>query len=152
MGKQAGYGSPIIITLPTRDVLVIFSEYSLLGFDANNGELLWTHNLDDLGELPCNPPLFDKGYIYYVAGPRNGAVKLELSKDGSSIKEIWRNKEFDTFYGGFVKVENYLYGSVEKERIMQSLDIHSGQITGFLNSNKGTLYYSIFPIQIFKNK
>ena len=139
IGEQAGYGSPIIVSLPLRHVLIIFSEYSLLGFDAISGEMLWTHSLDEIGELPCNTPIFDQGHIYYVAGPRNGAVKLKLSDDGIQISEIWRNPNFDTFFGGFVKVDNYLYGANEHHKNLSSININTGKINGTLKVRSGSI-------------
>ena len=139
IGEQAGYGSPIIVSLPQRHVLVIFSEYSLLGFDAISGELLWTHSLDEIGEIPCNTPIFDQGFLYYVAGPRNGAAKLKISDDGNQISEIWRNPNFDTFFGGFVKVNNFLYGANEKNKELSSINSITGKINGTLKIHSGSV-------------
>ncbi|MBT3251953.1 MAG: PQQ-like beta-propeller repeat protein [Candidatus Marinimicrobia bacterium] len=139
IGEQAGYGSPIMVSLSQRHVLVIFSEYSLLGFDAISGEMLWTHSLNEIGEIPCNTPLFDQGHIYYVAGPRNGAVKLKISDDGNQISEIWRNPQFDTFFGGFVKVDNFLYGANENHKNLSSININTGKISGALKIYSGSI-------------
>jgi outer membrane protein assembly factor BamB len=42
-GEVPGYNSPILIKLPARSVIVTFSSYHLLGIDAADGKLLWTH-------------------------------------------------------------------------------------------------------------
>ena len=52
-----------------------------------------------------------KDSIYYAAGDGNCGVKLKLSDDGTKITEVWRNKSFDSFMGGIVKIGNYMYGS-----------------------------------------
>jgi outer membrane protein assembly factor BamB len=136
-GELPGYGSPIIVKLPTRKILVAFTEYALLGLDTKDGKLLWSHKLSDYGEIPCNQPIYEAGYIYYVAGAGNGAGKLKLSDDGTTISEIWINEDFDTYFGGFCKVGNFIYGSSQNQRVWKSLDTNTGKETGELDFNKG---------------
>ena len=59
-----------------------------------------------------NNIIFEDGAIYYSAGDGNCGVKLKLSDNGSQITEVWRNKEFDSYMGGIVKIGDYLFGSV----------------------------------------
>ncbi len=144
----AGYGSPLIINLPKRNVLAVFSELSFMGLDAKTGDVLWKRKLDDFGQVPCNKPIYDKGFIYYVAGARNGAFKLRLSEDGSSVEEIWKNLEFDTYFEGIIKIGNHIYGSTESQRNLTGIDINTGKLTetlktgkGSIASHKGLIYY-----------
>ena len=118
-GETSAYNPPRLIELPSRKILVTFSSYHLMGFDIGTGKLLWSHEQDNYplekrapgyGDTHCNTVLFDKGSIYYAAGDGNGGVKLRLSEDGSSITEVWRNKGFDSYMGGIVKIDNFLYG------------------------------------------
>jgi outer membrane protein assembly factor BamB len=116
-GETSAYNPPRLIELPSRKILVTFSSYHLMGFDIGTGKLLWLHEQDNYpmekrlpgyGDTHCNTVLFDKGCIYYAAGDGNGGVKLRLSEDGSSITEVWRNKGFDSYMGGIVKLDNFL--------------------------------------------
>jgi outer membrane protein assembly factor BamB len=118
-GERPAYNQTKVIRLAKRNVLVTFTAYEMLGLDTKTGELLWAHEQDNtpvadrkegLGDTHANTVLFENGAIYYVAGDGNCAVKLELAPDGSSIKEIWRNKQFDSYMGGFIKLGDYLYG------------------------------------------
>ena len=138
-GETAGYGDPILIEFPSRTLLVGFSEYSLLGLDANNGNLLWSLELSDYGEIPCNTPIYEEGYLYYVAGPVNGAAKIKLLDDGLKIETVWNNEIFDSHYSGFIKHGNYLFGTVEKDRSIASLDIKNGKIKHVSKIRKGSL-------------
>ena len=148
LGETAGYANPILIDLPERKILVCYSEYSLLGVDATTGELLWSTELSLRGEIPCNTPIYEDGYLYSVGGPGNGALKHSISNDGTSIEEMWSNLSFDTFFGGFVKNENYLYGAMNRKRALASLNIKTGEIkstvdlrNGAIISADGLLYY-----------
>lgn len=131
-GEAPGYATPIYIRLRERNLLVTFSEMAMLGLDAETGELLWTYELSIKGDAPCNKPVYSAGYLYIVEGKGNGAVKFELSKDGSQIKKIWGNFNFDTYFGGFVKTGQFLYGASDSKRLWLSIDTETGKIADSL--------------------
>ena len=137
--ETAGYGNPIIVELPLRKILICFSEFSLMGIEIKTGNLLWSKELDLSGELPCNTPVYENGFIYYVAGPGNGAAKLRLSEDGTAISQIWRNIDFDTFFGGFVKYGNFLYSSINSKNGWAGIDAQTGQIGTLLKMREGAI-------------
>jgi outer membrane protein assembly factor BamB len=123
--------------LPKRKIIVTSSEYSILGLDASNGDLLWNYELEFKGELPCNAPLYDGEYLYWVAGPVNGAVMASLTDDGVIKNIIWKNKEFDTFFGDFVKAGDYLYGSSKRHGKWVSVNSRTGKIKDLLRFYMG---------------
>ncbi|NOU18654.1 MAG: PQQ-binding-like beta-propeller repeat protein [Bacteroidales bacterium] len=140
-GKQEtpGYGNAIMVEFPKRKVFICFTEFSLLGLDAKSGELLWSQNLDDFGEIPCNTPIYDDGYLYYSAGAKNGMAKLQISEDGSSIKEIWKNLKFDVYFSGFIKITNYLYGSANSYSSLVGINAQTGVIGEPISFKKGSI-------------
>ena len=110
LGDTAAFCSPLLITLPARKVLVTLSTRFVFGVDAQTGELLWSSKtLNDFKfeRLHANTPIYADGFIYFTAGEEaaNGAVKLELSADGKSIKEVWRNINVTNAQGGFIKLD-----------------------------------------------
>ena len=146
--ERPGYNSGQIIKLKDRNVLVNFSAYELLGHDTKTGELLWQHNQDNttpevrkpgLGDTHSNTIIFDDGYIYYAAGDGNGGVKLKLSDDGKSIKEVWRNADFDSYMGGIVKLGDHLYGCGTAKRDFKSINSGSGKIGKVLKTGSGSV-------------
>jgi hypothetical protein len=137
VGESAGYGKPQVIRRGELKILMTFSEFTFLGLNAHTGELLWTFDLNFKGELPCNQPLYNKGSIYIVAGPGNGAIAFDLSPDGKSIRERWRNLHFNTFFGGFVLLENYLVGAAEGKNSFISVHASTGDIMSQLRFGKG---------------
>jgi outer membrane protein assembly factor BamB len=138
-GEPAGYGSPLLIELPERKVLVTASEFNILGLDAGNGELLWTYELAFAGDVPCNTPVFDGKNLYWVAGGGNGAAAATLSPDGRKISLLWKNIEFDTSFGDFVKLGSYLYGASDKERKLISVDSRTGKIRKAIDFGIGSV-------------
>ena len=137
VGETPGYASPLLIIHHGRNILVTYTELSLLGLDADTGELLWTYELSIKGDAPCNNLIYSDGFLYAVAGGNNGAVKLEISENGTTIKKIWENKDFDTYFGGFVRIGKSLYGSSKNGSLFQEIDTETGNRTDSLSFKTG---------------
>jgi outer membrane protein assembly factor BamB len=119
-----------------------------MGFDTDTGNLLWSQVQDNYppekrlpgyGDTHSNTVLFDKGSIYYVAGDGNCGVKLKLSDDGKKITEVWRNKGFDSFMGGVVKIGDWLYGCGTVKPDLFVLNTLTGQLTDSLRIGSGAV-------------
>lgn len=146
------YCSPWLIKLPSKTILVNFSKSSLLGIDAKTGELLWRHAQQGDGDCQVNTPYFENGYIYYMAGNGNGAVKLQLSEDGNQITEIWKNQACDNLTGAFIKVDNYLYTSGYEIRNWKTLDATTGQKLDSLKFDRGSILYADGMLYLYNEK
>ena len=147
-GERSGYNPGNLIELPNRHIFVTFSAYHLMGFDTETGEMLWSHEQINtkpeerqpgLGDTHSNCVIFDNGYIYYAAGDGNGGVKLQLSEDGSQINEVWQNKEFDSYMGGIVKIDDQLYGSGTSKKLFKSINVETGAISDSLKLGWGAV-------------
>jgi len=146
LSDTAAFCSPLLITLPTRKVLVTLSSHFVFGVDAQNGELLWSSKtLDNFAfeKLHANTPIYADGFIYFTAGEEaaNGAVKLQLSPDGKSIKEVWRNINVTNAQGGLIKLGNQLFTTTKKKRLV-CVDTFNGNVVDSLSANKGSLIYA----------
>jgi outer membrane protein assembly factor BamB len=142
MKDSTAYTSPMLISLPSRKIIVNFSIHNLIGLDAATGELLWNKPLKGEGDIHANTSLYDDGHIYYITGSGNGAVKLNLSDDGRYITEIWANEKVSDVHGGFVKLGNYIYTSQYKPRRYCSVDATTGLISDSLKFDKGALIFA----------
>ncbi|MBK7712645.1 MAG: PQQ-like beta-propeller repeat protein [Bacteroidales bacterium] len=147
-GETEGYNSPKLIELPARKIVVTFSSYHLMGFDASSGKLLWSQEQDSYpldqrtpghGDTHSNTVLYEDGAIYYAAGDGNCGVKLMLSADGDSIKQVWRNNGFDSYMGGIVKLGNYLYGCGTAKPMLLSINSDNGIIADSLRLGAGAI-------------
>jgi outer membrane protein assembly factor BamB len=147
-GEASAYNPPKLIQLSARNVLVTFSSYHLMGFDTKTGKLLWAHEQDNFpldkripgnGDTHSNTVIYENGSIYYAAGDGNCGVKLSLSEDGTKITQIWRNKGFDSYMGGIVKIGNFLYGSGTAKPEIVSINATTGQLTDSLRIGSGAI-------------
>ena len=146
LGDTAAFCSPLLITLPSRKVLVTISNHFIFGVDAQNGELLWSSKTIDnfkFERLHANTPIYADGFIYITAGEEaaNGTIKLALSADGKSIKEVWRNINVTNAQGGFIKLGNQLFTTTKKKRLV-CVDTSNGTVLDSISGNKGSLIYA----------
>ena len=147
-GERSGYNPGTLISLPTRNIFVTFSAYHIMGFDTETGELLWSQEQDNIpvekrkpgaGDTHGNCIIFDNGYIYYAAGDGLGGVKLQLSEDGSEIKQVWRNAGFDSYMGGIVKIDSHIYGSGTSTKYLKSINAETGELSDSLKLGWGAI-------------
>ncbi len=142
MKDTSSYCSPMMISLPARNILVTFSGYHLLGIEAKTGKLLWSHRqVYNEFHQQCNTPVYYKGSIYYLAGEGNGAVRLDLSDDGLEIYEKWRNPDIKNTFNGFVIINDKIY-TTEKTQKLMALDINTGEVKESIRLPKGGLIYA----------
>jgi outer membrane protein assembly factor BamB len=152
VGQISAFCSPRMIKHGKRNILLTFSERSMLGIDADNGKLLFTHPQDSLGDLHANAPIYNNGHLYYVAGDGNRAVKLKLSADGDSITEVWRCMSFDNIMGGFVQLDNRLIATGHRKQELMSLDMERGEVTHQLKLGRGATIYGDGMIYLYNEK
>lgn len=148
-GERSGYNPGKLVEHNGRELFVTFTSAKLLGLDAETGELLWSHHQDvytekerekiGIGDSHANSVIYRDGSIYYVAGDGNGGVKLDLSEDGSEITQVWRNPKFDSFFGGVVMDDNYLYTSGTHSQYLYAIDATSGILSDSLHIGQGAL-------------
>jgi outer membrane protein assembly factor BamB len=135
-GEQSAYGSPALIKLATKNILVTQTASSILGIDTENGKLLWSHDQPNKYSVHANTPLYHEGNLYCVSGYGKGGVMLRVSEDGNSVHELWRNTNIDNRMGGFVLVNGKIFGSDDAGKAWYCLDwktganMYSEKITG----------------------
>jgi outer membrane protein assembly factor BamB len=143
MGDSAAYCSPVLIKLPGRTILVTLAIHDLIGLDANTGELLWSQKLERWpNDIHCNVPLYENGFIYVNDRGGNGFVKLQLSPDGKTITEVWRNFKAGNVQGGFIKIGDFLYGSRYRPSRFESLSASTGEVADSLKFSHGSTIFA----------
>ena len=148
------YGSPVLIDLPERQVLMTTSRHHLLTVDRSNGKLLASYKLEGYeydGEH-CNTPVYSDGLIYFVANdvPGQGAVKLQLSENGEIIRELWRNNKVLNNFGGVVAVDGHLFTTVKGNRLV-ALDPENGTVVDTIRVATGSIIFTDNKFIIYGN-
>jgi outer membrane protein assembly factor BamB len=129
LGELSAYCTPLLITLPTRKLLVTHTASHILGIDAANGKLLWQYEHPNEWSVHPNTPLYGDGALFCFSGYGQGGVKLKLSADGSSATKEWIAKTLDSRMGGAVLVDGYIYGSGDVAgKEWQCIDWKTGEV------------------------
>lgn len=139
------YGTPILLALPHRNVLVGTSRNYIHVVDRQDGKLLSSYQLEDIkyGYEHCNSVVQMDGHIYFVPAEKEGqgTIKLRLSEDGETLTEVWRNRKVVNVFEGFVLKDEYLYTTMENKKL-HVLDTESGRIVKSLRSVSGSIVYA----------
>ncbi len=150
--QLSAYCSPLLITLPSRKIVATFSDNEFFGLDAKNGNLLWSQKQDTFCTIHGNTPIYENGFIYYFAGCGNGTVKLQLSEDGSSVKEIWKNTDLINYFSGVVKFKNKIFGASEDKNKWVSIDATTGKLVDSLDFKKGVTICADSMLYLYNEK
>lgn len=139
------YGTPLLLDFPDRELLVGASRNYVHVLDRRNGELLSSYPLENIREgwEHCNSLVHKDGFLYYVLCEEDGqgTVKLHLSRDGSSLQEVWRNSEVNNVFEGFEVAGTTLYAAMENRRLI-GLDTETGEIRHTVRSVNGNIVHA----------
>ena len=139
------YGTPILLNLPNRNVLVGTSRNYIHVVDRQDGALLSSYQLEDIkeGYEHCNSVVHKDGYIYLVLCEEHGqgSIKLHLSADGDTLTEVWRNSKVLNVFEGFVVEDNWLYTTMENRKLVV-LDTETGRIRHSVRAVYGSIVYA----------
>ena len=142
MADSAAYSSPAMIRLPGKKIVVTLMIHHIIGVDAATGELLWSQKMERTNDIHGNTPIYENGYIYCDDRGGNGIVKLELSTDGRSVREVWRNFKAGNIQGGSIKTGKYLYGSRYRPGRFESIDAETGEVADSAKFNCGSTIFA----------
>lgn len=127
LGELSAYCTPLLIKLPSRQLLVTHTASHVLGIDASTGKLLWSTEHPNQWSVQANTPIYKDGGLFVFSGYGQGGEKLKLSADGSAVTNEWSIKSFDSRMGGAVLLNGYLYGSGDNGRTWQCIDWKTGE-------------------------
>ena len=146
------YGTPILLALPDKNVLVGTSRNYIHVVDTKDGAMLSRYRLEDItyGNEHCNSVVHQEGNIYFVPFEEDGqgTVKLRLSGDGEDLTEVWRNPQVTNVFEGFVVCDKRLYTTMENKKLL-SLDTETGRILHSVRSEYGNIVYADHKLFIY---
>ena len=113
-GEIATYNSPILIDRNGTKLVIAMTSSSVMGIDAKTGEKYWRVEQTQGNKIHANTPIYADGKLLVISAGRektSGMVELQLSEDGKSVEEIWRDNRYVNLMGGMIKLDTCLYGS-----------------------------------------
>ena len=137
--EKASYCSPILINHNGNKMLVNLTSTSIIGLNAENGEMYWRiHQFQD-NKIHANTPVYFDGKLLVSSASRkdsSGLVMLQLSPDGKKAEIAWRNKEFINLMGGFILKDGMIYGGAYLQPKWFCIDPATGQ-TRYISKELG---------------
>lgn len=127
VGEKSAYCTPLVVQLPARKLIITHSESHILGIDAKDGKVLWSHEHPNQYSVHANTPIYHNGGIFFFSGYGKGGGMLDMTPDGTSVKLKWFNEHLDSRMGGAVLHEGYLYLSGDKNRYQYCVDWNTGE-------------------------
>ena len=142
-GGKSAYCTPLLISYPSRTLLVTHTESHILGIDTSDGSLLWSYPWPNRYSVHANTPIYNNNMLFCFSGYGQGAIMFELRDAGSSIVKKWTSDTFDSRIGGAVLVNGYIYGSGDTDRSWQCLDWNTGKrMYSSTDVGKGAVIYA----------
>lgn len=130
-GEQSAYCSPILVEHNSTKLIVTMTAESVLGIDAEDGQMLWRIPHKQGNKIHANSPVYDQGRVFCASAQADtlqGHVMIELSEDGKSARVGWRNQERFNLLGGIIHHEGALYSSTFNKKEWYSLDAATGTL------------------------
>jgi outer membrane protein assembly factor BamB len=130
----ASYSSPMVATVAGMKQIVWFHQPGVVGFDVNDGRVLWSAPWNNgVGNNVCQPLCFstkgtpDLDAVLISAGDDAGcaAFAVERISDGFTAKELWKNKNLKLKYSTAIHVRDMAVGF--DERLLAAIDLKTGE-------------------------
>lgn len=130
-GEFATYNSPILVDHNGVKLVIAMTANSIMGIDAITGEKYWRVEQTQQNKIHANTPVYYNGKIVVASAGRektSGLVQLQLSDDGKSVEETWRNNKFINLMGGLIRLDTCLYGSAYLKNDWQVINWNTGEM------------------------
>jgi outer membrane protein assembly factor BamB len=130
-GEQATYNSPILVEIGDQRLIVAMTAASIMGIDADTGEMYWRMEQTQRNKIHANTPLYADGKLVVSSAdptPNSGLVQLELLDEGRDARVVWRYRRFRNLLGGLVKIDSCLYGSTAMGKDWQVISWNTGEM------------------------
>ena len=130
-GEQATYTSPTVFNHNGNRIIVNLTASSIIGINADNGELLWHFFQFQDNKIHANTPVYDNGRVLLSSTSRkdsSGLVMLQLSPNGRQAKVLWRNKEIINLIGGYILKDSCIFMSTYMGPKWYCIEQNTGKI------------------------
>ncbi len=125
---KKAYGTPLIIPLDGRDVLLSPAADWVYGYDPATGRELWRVNYGVLGFSVVPRPVMAEGLAFLSTSfMKPEMLAVRLGDGGSQPEIVWRQSKGAPTMSSPLVVGEELY-VVSDKGIMTCLDIHSGEV------------------------
>lgn len=106
---QGSYATPVLATIGSRKQYVCMLAKSVIGIDASNGRVIWSHPWQTEYDVNASTPLVEGNSVFVTSGYNHGCAVLDLS--GASVSVRWQNREMAAHFSTPVLYKGFIYGN-----------------------------------------
>ncbi|OGF47913.1 MAG: hypothetical protein A2452_09435 [Candidatus Firestonebacteria bacterium RIFOXYC2_FULL_39_67] len=134
------YCTPTIVKVgAVRQLLTMSAKYAL-GINADTGKLIWKFFYETGCDVHATTPLYKNGSIFITSNYGKDSKLLKLSKDGTSVKEVWSTHAMENHHGGVVLIDGYIYGA--GANVWSCINFENGKTSWKVREGKGSILYA----------
>jgi outer membrane protein assembly factor BamB len=127
------HSAPVLIEVDGQTQAVALLASEVIGFDPENGQLLWRHPHETQYGLAISTPLWMPGNLLFVSSAYDGGsrvLQLRLSGGKTEVKEVWANRRLQLHFGTVIRQGDYLYFSEGHNgpALMTCVNFRTGEI------------------------
>lgn len=127
------HSAPLLIEVDGQPQVVALMASEVIGFNPDNGELLWQHAHATGNGLAISTPIYAPGNILFISSAYNtGSRALELHQSGgkTTVKELWYNQKLQSHFGTTIRRGDFIYLSSGHNgpAFMSCVNLRSGQV------------------------
>ena len=138
---DAAYGAPVFTQINGNSMALVFRTKGLSSYSWETGELMWHFPWKTDWDVNAATPLVVGNRIFISSGYGTGSALVEV--EGSSVRPVWKNKDFANQINTSVLKDGYLYGvhvhhvSKKRDNGLQCLDWKTGKLQWKENTGMG---------------
>jgi outer membrane protein assembly factor BamB len=129
LNDQAGYASPMAVTLAGRRQIVAMLAKRAVGVNIEDGRLLWEYPWETQYDVNASQPIVvGPNRLFLSSGYGHGAAVIEINETGGGLQasKVWENNRLKNRFNSSVLHDGYLYGL--DENILACLRASDGQL------------------------
>ena len=126
------HSSPLLIEVDGQPQVVALLASEVIGFDPENGQMLWRHPHNTNYGLAISTPVWAPGNLLFVSSAYSGGsrvLNLSRSEGKTAVKELWHSPRLQAHFGTMIRLGDYLYfSSGDGTALMTCVNLRSGEI------------------------
>lgn len=126
--EPSAYCSPRMVEINGTRVFLTITAKSILALDPDNGNYLWSHDLQYPHGIHGNSPIVHDGMVFAMNGWEHGSVMMKINEDGSGVEEVWRSTLFDLEHGDVMLINGNIYGTDYETKHFSCVDWQTGTV------------------------
>jgi outer membrane protein assembly factor BamB len=128
---EAGYTSPMLVTIAGLRQLLVVSGIRAMGLTVDGGRLLWEYPWRTFNGINAAQPIVFQhngvDRVFLSASYGTGAVVFEVLRSGDTFRtqKIWENQRMKNRFTSSVLLDGHIYGL--DESILACIDANTGE-------------------------